>query len=273
MKSIAVPVNFTANSANAARYAADLALAIGADIHLLHFFQIPVSMSEVPMPENVFEDLQQSGIDLLNGLSKELIKRASDKVKVSMDMQTGPVEARLKQFCEGEKPFLVIMGATAGGFETAVTGSNSVRAVKHLPCPVLVVPENVEFHPVRKIVVACDREDLLSGMPAVLPFLRELSELAAAQLEVLHVVTEKEKSTAEVVEAYNSWKGEVKGLAPEVHFIRRPKVAEGIDDYLKGSEADLLMVFPKNHGLLEFHKSRAKQVVLHCAVPVMSVHE
>ncbi len=138
MRSIVVPVNFSANSANAARYAADPGMAIGADIHLVHVFQIPASVPVVPMPESVFKELRDSGIEMLAGL-----------------------------------------------------------------------PQTAKFHAVRKIVVACDKEDIDSGMPATLPFLKELSELLGARLEVLHVRTDGEESAA--------------------------KVEEGISDYLEGA--------------------------------------
>jgi hypothetical protein len=42
-------------------------------------------------------------------------------------------------------------------------------------------------------------------------------------------------------------------------FIR--KVEEGINVYLASREADWLMVFPKRHSVLEFRKSRTKQIV------------
>jgi hypothetical protein len=69
------------------------------------------------------------------------------------------------------------------------------------------------------------------------------------------------------------WKKDLQALAPELHFVRQTHVQNGVSDYLQNHHADWLMVFPKNHSFLEFHKSRSKQIVLTCAIPVMSVHE
>ena len=274
MKSIVVPVNYTGHAANAARYAADLALSLGADIHLVYVFEIPFTLSEAPLPPGAFEELELSNVTLLKDLKQELMTRASGLLNITTTIEVGSIDSRLEDFCKSKDPLLVVMGASGDRLENVLAGSNTVRAVRHLPYPILVVPEKARFHSIEKIVVACEREDIVSGLPSALPFLKELSEhLTGASLEVLHVLTDKEENTNELVIAYNDWKGEVSGLSPALHFIRHSKVGEGIEDYLKRCAADLVMVFPKKHSLLEFHKSQARQQVLHCAVPVMSVHE
>jgi nucleotide-binding universal stress UspA family protein len=273
MRSIVVPVNFAPNAANAARYAADIALSIGADIHLIYVFQIPTSVSEVPLPDSVFESLRDNGYELLNTLQTELTKRTSGQVRVTTELEIGGIEARIESYCKVEKPFLVVLGASGHTLESVVNGSTTVRAIRHLPYPVLVIPTNARFQAISKIVVAADREDIDGGMPDKISYLKELSGLLKARLIVVHVQTDGEESAAEAIEEYNVWKKEAEAFNPEIHFVRRPRVEDGINDYLAGHEADWLMVFPKSHSVLEFHKSRAKQIVATCAVPVMSLHE
>lgn len=273
MRTIVVPVNFTPNAANAAHYAAAIALAIGANIHLVYVFQIPASMSEVPMPDSVFDEMRDSGLQLLTDLQTALTKQTSGKVRVTTDMQVGGIEAKIDSACKQHKPFLVVMGASGHTIENVVNGSTTVRAIRHLPYPVLVIPEKAVFRAVKKIVVACDREDIDSGMPDNMPFFKELSGLLNARLIVVHVLTGREESAAEAIEEYNVWKKEVAAFSPEIHFVRRPRVEDGINDYLADHEADWLMVFPKMHSVLEFHKSRTKQIIQTCVLPVMSLHE
>lgn len=273
MRSIVVPVNFAPSSANAARYAADLALAIGADIYLINVFQIPVSLAEVPMPQSVFDEVRDSGLELVENLKTELTERTGGKIKITADMQTGVVEAKIEAVCKQEKPFLVVMGASGNNLENIINGSTTIRAVRHLPYPVLVIPEKAVFHSIKKIAVACDQEDIDAGIPDNIVFLNELSGLLKARLEVVHVLTDGEESAAEAIEEYNVWKKDVAALNPEMHFVRRPRVEEGINDYLASHKADWLMVFPKSHSVLEFHRSRTKQIVQSCVLPIMSVHE
>jgi len=272
MKPIVVPVNFSENSANAARYAADLALSIGAEVRLLYIFQIPMSMSEAPMPEQAFQDLQGSGREMLDTLSHELFRRSRGKLHIHSDMEIGTVEGQIEEYCTGKDPVLVVMGATGGGLENALTGSSSVRAVRHLPYPVLVVPEGVRFHNIHSVVVACDDEDLSAGLPVATPVLQLMGNMPDIRLEVVHVLREDESAT-EFTLAYNHWKGGLRGLQPALRFIRAANVTEGMNEFLENCAADLVVVFPKKHNVLEFHRSQAKRLVMHCGVPVMSIHE
>lgn len=258
MKHIVVPVDFTANSANAARYAADLALAVHSNLYLVYIFQPPFSAAEIPLPESVYEKMQQDGLDLLNELSDELILRMNYRVRVFTKMVTGGVEFRA--FCREQDPLMVVMGA-------------SVDSFRHLHYPVLVIPEHAEWRPIRTIVVACDKEDIDSGIPEVLPFLRILNGLLGARLEVLHVIRKDENHALDAIAEYNVWKRDIAALAPELHFVRKVSVTGGVDNYLANHEADWLMVFPKSHSLLEFHASRSRQIVLASAIPVISLHE
>lgn len=272
MKLIVVPVSFTANSRNAARYAADLAMSIGADIHLIYSFQVPMSLSEVPMPESAFEDLQGTGLDMLNDVSAEITKRTEGKVKVTTSQLIGTVEGVIENCCEEKKPLLVVMGATGGGIENALLGGNTVKAVRRLPYPILVIPEGVAFQPIRRVVVACDPDDLWSGLPLATPVLQLLGGLPGIHMEVVHVITGDE-SASEFTLAYNRWKNDLTALQPELFIARAMTVLEGLNLHLRQSSADVVLVFPKHHGVLEFHRSQARRVVLHCPVPVMSVHE
>jgi len=272
MKLIVVPVSFTANSRNAARYAADLAMSVGADIHLLYSFQVPMSLSEVPMPESAFEDLQSTGLDLLSDLSAELTKRTDGKVKISTNQMIGTVEGVIENCCDEKKPLLVVMGETGPGLENALLGGNTIKAVKHLPYPVLVIPESVEFKPIHRVVVACDKDDLWSGLPLATPVLQLLGGLPGIRMEVVHVVTHEE-SASEFTQAYNRWKNDLKGLQPELFIVRALTVVEGLNLHLHQSAADMVLVFPKHHGVFDFHRSQARRVVLHCPLPVLSVHE
>ena len=272
MKPIVVPVNFSENSANAARYAADLALSIGAEIQLLYIFQVPMSLSEVPMPESTFEELQGSGREMLDSLSHELFRRSRGKLHIHTDVETGTVEDQIEKYCNDKEPLLVVMGATGGGLENTLTGSNSLRAVRQLPYPVLVVPEGVRFHSIRHVVVACDEEDLSAGLPVATPVLQLLGNMPDIRLEVVHVLREDE-SASEFTLAYNHWKSQLRGLQPALRFIRAANITEGVNAFLENCAADLIVVFPKKHRALEFHRSQAKRLVMHCEVPVMSVHE
>jgi len=179
MRSIVVPVNFTENSNNAARYAADMALAIDGDIHLIYVFQLPLTIAEFPIPDAAIEEMQRDSRITLNALKDELRQRTRDQVGVTTEMIAGSIEHNLEEYCKRQKPFVVVMGASGHSVENALTGGSTVKAMRHLPWPLLVIPENAAFHAIKKIVLACDLDDIGDGIPASLTFINDLTASSA----------------------------------------------------------------------------------------------
>ena len=272
MRTIIAPVNFTPNSANAVRYAADMAVAVQADLHLLYVLQLPVSVAEFPLNDYVFNEMQESGTEALKQLRDELVKRTEAKVKIFVHMEIGAVEARIEEFCREKKPFLVVMGATGHTLETALTGSNVAAAVRRLPYPLIVVPENAQFKKIKKVVLACDLEDISGGMPVRPTFLKELRDLFQTKFEVVNINTTRQARTTAAVMDSEVWKASLEESFPEVHIVETDNVELGIGQYLFDHGADMLIVFPKKHSFFAFHKSHAKRLALNGSVPIMSIH-
>jgi nucleotide-binding universal stress UspA family protein len=260
MKNIIAAVDFSESSNNAARYAADMSAAMGVELHLCHVLDFKAICPEVPIPDYVLDEVRTSGFERLELLAAELRTRTGGKITVATDLETGPVERRVKDFSWWKKPFLVIRGATQG--ETTSIG--------YLPYPLLIIPADTIFHPVRNVVVACDAEQINNGMPVPFEFLRELHELLHAHFDILHVATKREQ-TATL--SFREWRASLMEQFPELHFISAPTVEEGILEYLEHHPVDWLVVFAGKGGLFHWHKSLSKNIVLHCPIPVMSIQE
>lgn len=273
MKSIVVPVNFSESAANAARYAADMALAAGADVHLFHVLQAPVRTSQVILPEYAVETLQENARFLLQRLADELGKRTYGKTRITTDIETGDLEYRLEKFCQDKQPLVVVMGTSGNFMQRAMVGDHTSTVMQHLSFPVLVIPGGAVFSGIKKIALACDLGDIGSGMSISRPFLQELRDIFGADFDVLNIMSGPEKNEVQVAFEFDSWKKQLQGFHPELHFVRADKLTEGIHQYLTHHAVDWLIVFPKKHHMLELHRSRAKKIVLDCPVPVMSVHE
>ena len=59
MKTIIVPTDYSPAATNAVNYAADMALAIKADLLLVHIYQLPVAVADVPLALISVEDMQK----------------------------------------------------------------------------------------------------------------------------------------------------------------------------------------------------------------------
>jgi nucleotide-binding universal stress UspA family protein len=260
MKNIVAAVDFTESSNNAARYAADMAAAIGAELHLVHVLDFQAIHPEIPVPDYLLDEVRNSGLSRLEGLAGELRSRTGQKISIVTDLETGAVERRVKDFSWWKKPFMVVQGASRG----------ETPAIEHLPYPLLIIPPNATFRQLRNIVIACDEEEINNGMPVPTEFLRELRELFHAHCDVLHVATKREVSATL---SFSQWRDTLMDQFLELHFVSAATVEEGINDYLDHHTVDWLVVFPKKGGLFRFHKSLSRHIVLHCPVPVLSIHE
>lgn len=272
MRTIIVPVNFGGNAANAARYAADIAFTTGAELRLVHVIHSPSVFAPHPMPDFLFKELQDSAYLLLNKLRTELSNRTGGKVRIGVDLETGRIGHEMKAYCKQYDPFLVVMGAAESAPDLRYGSDDAIDALKQLPYPVLVVPPNAIFYGAPKVAVACDDEDIDDRLQMLLPFLKELRTSLGTRFQVVHVVTDGE-SFSEVLEKYDVLKKELEEVGPSLNVVRRSSIGEGVNDYLQHNRADWLLVLPKKHTLLEFHKSRAREIALDCPVPVLWLHE
>jgi nucleotide-binding universal stress UspA family protein len=272
MRTLLVPVDGSENSRNAAHYAADLALAIDAEVHLLHVVQIIVTPSVVPMGY-VTEEMEKAGTTLLELLSADLKQRTHEQVKITSVRETGIVELKIEEICNRIQPFAIVMGAPESTLVLRFDTSHVLKAMKRLSYPLLIIPPDASFRGAPRVLIACDREDIFSGLSPIVPFLKELHELLSSSFQIIHIVADGE-SFEETRREYEAWQKELETFQPGgIRQVRRSNVEEGINDYLEHYAADWLVVLPKRHSLLEFHKSRAKDIVLHCPVPVLSLHE
>jgi nucleotide-binding universal stress UspA family protein len=280
MKPILVPINFSACAANAARYAADLAVAIKAELHLIHVIQAPVSSSQMIMTEYLYQEMVDSANRSLEEFRVELRKRADGKVNIHTVLEAGSLPVKIRQLCEKLQPYAVILGASGPSLEKFLSGSPISSLLHTLHYPVLVVPEGVSFTRLRRVLLACDEGDLGSGLPQSLPLLRELRDRFGSRFDIVTVETSKAAKTPAHKEdgkqdaaRCEAWKESLKELYPEMHVIQSEKIQDGILDYLKDHDADLVMVFPKRHGLFDFHVSQSRKLAKHSPIPVLSLHE
>ena len=271
MKTILVATDFSPAALNASNYAADMALAIHADILLLHVYSIPVNYSEIAVPLSL-EDLQQGAENLINELKDLLLKKAGEKINITTQVRMGSFFNELKTVCETIKPYAVVMGSQGtSAVERLIFGSHAVYAMKHLEWPLITVPQGTVFSSVQKIGLACDFDRVVDTTPV--DEIKMLVKDFNASLHILNTGKRKEFKPELVFES-GLLQEMLGALKPEYHFITSGNTDEGIIDFAEKNHIDLLIVLPKRHGLLDklVHKSHTKQFVLHSHVPVMALH-
>jgi len=133
MKKIIVPTDFSPAALNAVNYAADLALAIHAEIHLLHIYQIPISVTETPLVFISVEELRDNAEKKLAKLKKDLEHITSGKLEIQTESRLGDLTDELENYCNTVQPFVVVMGTRGhSAVEKALFGSNALSVIRHL---------------------------------------------------------------------------------------------------------------------------------------------
>ncbi|MDO6432082.1 universal stress protein [Flavitalea sp. BT771] len=272
MKPIIVPVNFSEYAVNAARYAADLALAIRAELYLVHVIQVPVASTEMPMAESLYKEMVDSAELNLESLKAELMKRTIQRVPVRCILKVGSVSGKIKDLCQELGPYAVVLGAAGTTLEKFLASSPAASLLHSLHYPVLVVPETGVFHHFRRILLACEPKDIGAGIPYSLPLLKDMRRCFGSRIDILTIETEATANEEPAVYPSEVWKGAFGEFHPELHYVRAARIEEGILQFLGHHEADLVMVFPKRHRLFEFHVSQSRKLTKRSPIPVMSIH-
>ncbi len=275
MKTIIVPTDFSPAATNAMNYAADMALALKAEILLFHAYSIPVVLGEVPIALLSVDELKASAEAGVEKTKKDLEHITSGKIKIRTLARLGNMVDELEDVCKEEKPFAVVMGSTgASAIERTVFGSNTLTAIKHLTAPVICVPKGIEYgEGIKKIGLACDFREVAETTP-VKP-IREFVEAFNASFYVLNVDSNNTGFKPDTPEQSALFHNEFVNLKPEYHFLVHKDIEDGINEFAEKNNLDLIIAIPKKHKLLEglFKKSSTRQLVFESKIPVMCVHE
>lgn len=271
MKTIIAATDFSDAALNAAEYAADMALAIRANLLLIHIYQIPVSYLEIP----IATEADQTRIDAeesLAQLKEQLIKRTGGNITIASRFMTGVFFPELGNVCEKIKPYAVVMGSQGTtAAQRVIFGGHTIYAMKHLVWPLITVPPHIGFSQIKKICLACDFSNVIDSTPV-----EEIKRLVNDFHPELHVVNSGKEETYEPDLVFESGMLQeiLAPLKPQYHLITGENTDEGIISFVESKDIDLLITLPKRRGLLEklAHKSISKRLVLHSQVPVMAIH-
>ena len=272
MKKILVATDFSSAAFNAADYATDMALAIHADLLLLHVYQVPVSYGELPLTLSL-EDMQSAAEKDMREFKEQLAKKTGNKLNIETEVRMGIFFHELRTVCEQINPYVVIMGSQGKtAAERLLMGGHAVYAMKHLNWPLITVPPGAAFSAIKKIGLACDFDKVVDTIP-----IDEIKTLVTDFKAELHVLNTGKKKVfdPEIVFESGLLQEMLAGLDPKYHFITTENTDEGIMDFTEKNQIDILLVLPRRHSLLDklIHKSHTKQLVLHSHVPVMALHQ
>jgi nucleotide-binding universal stress UspA family protein len=274
MKTIIVPTDFSAISNNALDYAAELAKKIHASILLFHAYQVPVSMTDIPIVLISIEELQKNAEVKIHELKNSLESSTKGELKIYAESKLGDTVDELEKLCNQIRPFAVVMGTKgATGLERVLFGSTTLTAIRHLSWPVIVVPPDKKFSMIKKVGFACDFKEVVETTPS--DFIKEFVKEFNAEIHVLNVDHKNAHFKPETPEQSLLLHTLLEDLNPKYDFIEDENIEAGINKFVEKNDLDIVITIPKKHKLLEglFKKSHTRELVFHSHIPVMCIHE
>jgi nucleotide-binding universal stress UspA family protein len=276
MNTIIVLTDFSNSASNAARYAAGLTHQIDVkNIILFNSYEYKPVATDIPMSGQVgMNVLRQQSITKLQELKSELLTLASEKTRIEVLASENPLILAIHSLINLYHPELTVMGITGmSGFERALIGSNTINIAKEISSPLLLIPKSASFRKINKVVFATD---LSAGLQRSAAEIKRIINSLAADLIILNVESAgadhfNADMVTEHTELHDLWDNE----NPEYYFIEKKDVAEGITEFIKTHDTQLLIAIPKKHGFFEsiFRKSITKELTYHTPVPLLLLQE
>lgn len=141
---ILVPVDFSENSQVAFEAAYDLALQLGAKLHVLHVQDestLRIAIKEELLSQCSTDEEVQSSVEQLTEerFSKMLSSMDISKVAIEHTSRRGDSDREIVAYAREIEADMIVIGRRGAGIISAVLGSVAESVVKKSPCPVLVV--------------------------------------------------------------------------------------------------------------------------------------
>lgn len=274
MKKLLVPTDFSKTAENALNFAVLLAQRTNAKITLIHVFQLPVVITEIP-----FEILQEERMDKKKEVEEKLVIECSkwaDQTKIEYRAIEGTPIDSILEFSKDNSFDYIILGTNGAGKHTAgFFGSTTSHVVEKANCPVIAIPESNYFrNGIKKITFATDYH--LSDIA----FINKLSYLASlfnAQLNILHVSL-TDLSTEEEIKLMKNFivKVETKISYNNMSFqiLASDNINDRLEEYIASKGTDMLVMSAQHRNLLEriFGKSTTKEITLKTTIPLIIFH-
>lgn len=139
IRRVLCPVDFSRHSDHAVRFAVDLAQKLGADVHLLHVYQLPV----YALPDGAMMAGPEFTVKVTTELQKALTELAKklEPVKVETHLVEGVPYREIVRMTDELGADLVVAGTHGRtGLRHLLLGSVAERVVRSSKVPVITVP-------------------------------------------------------------------------------------------------------------------------------------
>jgi nucleotide-binding universal stress UspA family protein len=274
MRKILIPTDFSENSMNAIKYAAELFKHGPAEIYLLHAFADEVYDAKTRLADEIFEELQQKTLaktkEALEDFRKQIFGFSPNpKHTIHTLAEFGQLVDTVNEWVEKENIDVVVMGTKGKTADKKITfGSNTLQVIKYVKCPVLAIPEvYADVHP-KNILFTTDyqlpykRRELKLVSSIAKCFATKVNFLYVSKFPSLSLRQQDNKAFLEAAFCENQINFKLEG---------DKDVTKTINTFIIENPIDMLVMINTRHSYLEniLYQSTIEKIGLHIDIPFL----
>ncbi len=264
IKNIVVPTDFSETARNAFNYAKEFAPRIGATITLANVKEYLLPTSELAITVNPLysegETLEAYNNFITDGMTNKGTQTLNHPIK-TQTIGGSPADSLIELSDNKETDLMVIGASGLKDFITHLMGTTSLSVAKNAHCPVLLIPQNTAWQPIKNIMYACN---YFSISPKMVKEINDFALLVHAKIHFVHVddVEKKVEKEADELNWDELFIMTDNKLRFETHYIYGENKIEELKNYVQKNRIDLMAFVSRKKGFWEnlFSKSVIQEI-------------
>ncbi len=269
IKNILVPTDFSVTSRNAFHYAKILAEATDSKITVVHIESLLVVDISIVRQNQATERLIEAMETFVADETEDSPTMTQTKVKTKI-LQGHPA-TRLVELSEQLSVDLIVMGTTGlQDFSAKIMGSTSLEVANKAHCPILLVPRDVKWQPIRKIMFSTTYE---SASPKMIYEVADFAKHFNAKVDFVHV--DNPNKVEDIDHLFEEMFAEVNAEFPfDIHSVQNNDISAGLKQYAEENSIDLMILVTKHRNFWQklVHHSITEDMMLFTNKPMLVMH-
>lgn len=279
MKTMLYATDYSENSIAALKYAKEMAKQLKYRLVITHVFDFPIVLGLEGLDEP-FPHEDENGFKRHRNKLERFCEEHLGSTWKAPNIQLQPAEHNsvAKGIISVAKEWhaqIIITGVKGQNtLRELIMGSTTKRLIERAPCPVLAIPVDANYTPIKTVVYATDFEE--EDVYAIRK-LAEMAEKLQADIKIVHISTRDEYKGEMQLDWFKDLLGKkVTYNKMEFMLLFSEDVFKSLHDYLSDVNADLMVMLEREHeGLLKewFHRDLVKRMETYGKVPLLSFRE
>ncbi|MBL7836478.1 MAG: universal stress protein [Bacteroidetes bacterium] len=276
---ILLPVDYSAQSEHACRFALHLCKDLPAELQILHVYKEPIPDASNPGLYAVdLSKLYQLEKTRLEQYVYELLDKFGFNIqdlRIKLEVLEGDIAFQITQFAHQNQCNIILAGThNKQELREYIWGTHTLEIVRNSEITVLAIPEGSVYRTWRKMLYASNLRHL--EFP-VIELLVQICKRTDAVLEIMHIETEEDDKWEKLAEFETFRDNIMKAIGYDKLRLNTMHdqvfVSESLIEYANENGFDVIAVSPSRPSITEiiFGKHISKELLYHSQLPILCV--